>query len=99
MGNEGCCLGRSICQYWVAYFFSTVAYNDVAYKKKSCTRDIAKYIGKYYKNCSFFSHVVHVSELIGHPIGPKFGQYLQLINIHVCTVEIFEIFIWAIYGA
>ena len=46
-----------------------------------------------YQNYHFL-HAVHVLELMGHPIGPKFGQYLQSIDIHVCIEGILEILIF-----
>ena len=42
-----------------------------------------------YQNYHFL-HAVHVLELMGHPIGPKFGQYLQSIDIHVCIARGFS---------
>ena len=41
-----------------------------------------------------FFQLLQVLELMGHPIGPKFGQYLQLIDMKGNSEQIFEIFIF-----
>ena len=46
-----------------------------------------------------FFQVCQVLELMGHPIGPKFGQYLQLIDMKGNSGQIFEIFIFGRFRA
>ena len=58
-------------------------------------RDITKCMGNpIFKKMVIFFQFLQVLELMDHPIGPKFGHYIQLIDMKGNSEQIFEIFIF-----